>query len=90
MKIKLIPFFQVVRFIAFLNNNTDISLNIINLIKNNKNIKPYIENYIEKIKGSLWKIIVLYNHLVLQIYEENELETEDSFLLFQTKGNLIL
>ena len=89
MKIKLIPFFQVVRFIAFLNNNTDISLNIINLIKNNKNIKPYIENYIEKIKGSLWKIIVLYNHLVLQIYEENELETEDSFLLFQTKGNLI-
>ena len=50
MKIKLIPFFQVVRFIAFLNNNTDISLNIINLIKNNKNIKPYIENYIDFFK----------------------------------------
>ena len=89
MKIKLIPFFQVVRLIAFINNNNDISSNIINLIEKNKSIKSYIEKYLEKIKGSLWKIIVLYNHLVLQIYEEDELETDDSFLLFQTKSNLI-
>ena len=38
VKTKLIPFFQIIRFIAFLNKNIDISSDIIKFIKKNDSI----------------------------------------------------
>ena len=89
MKIKLIPFFQMVRFIAYLNSNSDISRKIIKLIKKNDNIKSFVETYTNNIQRTLWKIIVIYNHIVLDLYKEGEIEIQDSFIEIFTKSNLI-
>ena len=35
------------------------------------------------------KLICLYNHLILKIYEEHEIEIKDSVLLLYNKNNLI-
>ena len=35
------------------------------------------------------EIIVLFNHLFLNLYNENELEITDSFLMLYSKSNLI-
>ena len=89
MKNKLIPFFQMVRFIAYLNSNNDISHRITNLIKKNDNIQSYVKVYINNIQRTLWKIIVIYNKIVLDLYEEGEIEIKDSFIELFNKNNLI-
>ena len=89
MKNKLIPFFQMVRFIAYLNSNNDISHRITDLIKKNDNIKSYDKVYINNIQRTLWKIIVIYNKIVLDLYEEGEIEIKDSFIELFNKNNLI-
>ena len=89
MKNKLIPFFQMVKFIAYLNSNNDISHKITNLIKKNDNIKSYVKVYINNIQRTLWKIIVIYNKIVLDLYEEGEIEIKDSFIELFNKNNLI-
>ena len=89
MKNKFIPFFQIVRFIAYLNSNNDISYRIANLIKKNKIIKSFVETYINNIQRTLWKIIVIYNKIVLDLYDEGEIEIKDSFIELFNKSNLI-
>ena len=84
-----IPFFEFVRFISFLNNDTDITNTITNFVKKNKYVKSYLNKYIEKVRGSLWKIFFLYNYHVLNIYDENEIGEKDEFFLFYDKSNII-
>jgi len=85
-----IPFFQALRFISYLNNDADITNDIVKFVKKNKYVRTIIHNYIEKVQGSLWKIIFMYNNYVLKIYDENEIQQKDDhFFQLYDAYNLI-
>lgn len=73
---KYIPFFTMMEFIAKLNVYRDISKDIEKFMKK-KYIQQLINQYIERKRASLWKILFIYTSKILKGYEESEISNED-------------
>ena len=68
-KMAMHPFLTMIDFIAYINTGKEVSSKIKQFMKN-KYIKSLIDEDIEAKRSSLWKIIYLYNNLVLHAYED--------------------
>ena len=75
-KMKMIPFLTMIDFIAFVNFGKEISSKIKEFSKK-KYIKNMIIDYIEAKRSSFWRIIFLYNNLVLHGYDDNNIENNE-------------
>jgi len=85
-KYKVIPFFTMLGFCAYVNLNKDISEEIIKLMTK-KYIKNIIEKYINKIRKSLFNIILYYNKIVLHIYDEEKNDNCEKNNCFEKNNN---
>ena len=83
---KIIPFFLMIEFIAYINIQKDTSKDVEKLMKNNF-IKGYISQYIEKKRSLAWKIIFLYVYIILDGYDK-DLDIEDESLIDISSDNL--
>jgi len=84
-KYRLIPFFTMLGFCAYMNLNKDISGEIIEIIKK-KYIKKIIEKYTNEMRKSLFNIILYYYRIVLN---NNEEESNFDNLLYDELKDLL-
>lgn len=87
-KYRAIPFFTMIGFISYINLRKDVSEEIKDLMKS-KYMKKLIEEYITKIRKSLFNIILYYNKSVLNTYDESNndnLGTSQNLLFDELKN----